>query len=52
MSFQNTTTLTNGLSVFHKMPVTVLKTKFDKGKPKEVTYRDYKKLIMVYSKQI
>ena len=42
-SFQNTVVLANGLSDFHKMPVTVLKTKFGKCKPKEVTYRDYKK---------
>ena len=43
MSFQNTTVLVNGLSDFHKMALTVFKTKFEKGKPKEVTYRDYKK---------
>ena len=43
MSFQNTKVLANGLSDFHKMPITVLKLKFQKAKPKEVTYRDYKK---------
>ena len=42
MSFQNTTVLANGLSDFHKMAVTVFKTKFEKQKPKEVTYRDFK----------
>ena len=42
-SFQNTSTISTGLSDFHKMPVTVLKTKFEKAKPKEITYRDYKK---------
>ena len=42
-SFQNTTVLTNGLSDFHKMALTVFKMKFEKGMPKEVTYRDYKK---------
>ena len=42
MSFQNTTVLTNGLSDFHKMAITVFKTTFHKNKPKEVTYRDYK----------
>ena len=42
MSFQNTTILNVGCSDFHKMVVTVMKTKFVKIKPKEVTYRDYK----------
>ena len=42
-SFQNTSVISTGLSDFHKMPVTVLKTKFVKNKPKEITYRDYKK---------
>ena len=41
MSFQNTTVLANGLSDFHKMAITVFKTKFENNKPKEVTYRDY-----------
>ena len=41
-SFQNTSTISTGLSEFHKMFVTVLKTKFEKTKPKEITYRDYK----------
>ena len=43
MSFQNTTTLATGLSDFHKMIVTVCKTSFQKPKPKEVVYRNYKK---------
>ena len=42
-SFQNTTTITTGLSDFHKMVVTVLKTTFPKAKPKIIYYRDYKK---------
>ena len=42
MSFQNTTAWNIGCSDFHKMTVTVMKTKFAKLKPKEVTYRDYK----------
>ena len=42
-SFQETTVVSTGLSDFHTMPVTVLKTKFQKNKPKEITYRDYKK---------
>ena len=43
MSFQNTTTLATGLSDFHKMIVTVCKTSFQKPKPKEIVYRNYKK---------
>ena len=43
LSFQNTTTISTGLSDFHKMTVTVLKTTFKKIRPKKVTYRDYKK---------
>ena len=42
LSFQNTTALNVGNSDFHKMVVTVLKTKFPKSKPKEVYYRNYK----------
>ena len=42
-SFQNTSVISTGLSDFHKMPVTVLKTKFENTKPKEITYRNYKK---------
>ena len=40
-SFQNTTTISTGLSDFHKMIVTVLKTTFPKAKPNVVTYRDF-----------
>ena len=43
MSFQNTTVFANGLSDFHKMAITVFRAKFNKAKPKEVNYRDYKK---------
>ena len=42
MSFQNTIALNVGCSDFHKMAITVMKTKFDKLKPKRVTYRNYK----------
>ena len=42
-SFQNTSTITTGLSDFHRMVVTVMKTTFPKGKPKTIYYRDYKK---------
>ena len=41
-SFQNTTVLNVGNSDFHKMVITVLKSKFPKSKPKEVYYRNYK----------
>jgi len=40
-SFQNTRTIETGLSDFHKMTVTVLKTIFKKLPPKSVSYRDY-----------
>ena len=42
-SFQHTNVFSTGLSDFHKMAITVLKTKFEKSKPKTVLYRDYKK---------
>ena len=42
-SFQNTITVETGLSDFHKMTVSVLKTFFKKGPPKIITYRNYKK---------
>ena len=41
-SFQNTIAISTGLSDFHKMSLTILKTKFEKNKPKLVHYRDYK----------
>ena len=41
-SFQNTSTITTGLSIFHIMVVTFLKTTFLKSKPKVITYRDYR----------
>ena len=41
-SFQHTTTVETGLSDFHKMAVTVMKTTFPKAQPKIVYYRDYK----------
>ena len=42
LSFQHTTTVETGLSDFHKMAVTVLKTTFPKAQPKIIYYRDYK----------
>ena len=41
-SFQNTITVTTGLSDFHKISVTVMKTTFPKAEPKIIYYRDYK----------
>ena len=41
-SFQNTKTVETGLSDFHKMTVTVLKTFFRKLPPKVISYRNYK----------
>ena len=42
-SFQNTfTTITTGLSDFHKMVITVMKMTFQKNPPKEIYYRNYK----------
>ena len=34
--------MSTGLSDFHKMVITVLKSTFSKKKPKEIIYRDYK----------
>ena len=42
LSFQNTITVETGLSDFHKMAVTVMKTTFPKAQPKVIYYRDYK----------
>ena len=39
-SFQNTTAVETGLSDFHKMAITVLKTSFQKAEPKILYYRD------------
>ena len=41
-NFQSTTAISNGLSDFHKMIVTVLKCSLPYVKPKEISYRDYK----------
>ena len=42
-SFQHTTTTETGLSDFHKMIVTVLKTTYQKAGPTVINYREYKK---------
>ena len=41
-SFQNSCAIEMGLSDFHKMIVTILKTYFQKKEPKIIQYRDYK----------
>ena len=41
-AFQQTTTICTGLSDCHKLVLTVLMTTVPRGKPKEITYRDYK----------
>ena len=40
--FQNTFAMITGFSDFHKMTVTVLKSKFVKSDPLQIKYRDYK----------
>ena len=40
-SFQNTTVVSTGCSDFHKMALTILKSKFIKAKPRVIYYRDY-----------
>ena len=40
--FQNTRTIETGLSDFHKMTVTVMKTNFKKHPAKVISYRHYK----------
>ena len=41
-NFQHTTAIETGLSDFHKLIVTVLKTTFDMHRPNVVNYRDYR----------
>ena len=42
LSFQHILTVSCGLSDFHKLGMTVLKTTFSKNKPREIVYRNYK----------
>ena len=42
--FQKTSTVVTGLSDFHKMIISCLKTTFKKIPPKKIIFRDYKKL--------
>ena len=41
-SFQNSCVIETGLSDFHKMIVTVMKTSYRKIEPRVINYRDYK----------
>ena len=41
-SFQNSCVIETGLSDFHMMTVTFMKTTYEKLKPRIVNYRDYK----------
>ena len=43
-SFQNTSTISTGLSDFHKMIITVHKSTFRKAKANVIQYRCFKKL--------
>ena len=47
-SFQHTQTIETGLSDFHKLTLTVLKTHFSRLKPNIVNYRDYKGFVNDY----
>ena len=47
-SFQHTQTIETGLSDFHKLTLTVLKTHFSRLKPDIVNYRDYKGFVNDY----
>ena len=42
MAFQNTTAVFTGLSDFHKLVLTALKTSITKSKLQKITHRDYK----------
>ena len=46
--FQNTTVVETGISDFHKMTITVMKTCFRKQPPKIISYRDYKHFSQPY----
>ena len=41
-SFQNTVTFSSGLSDFHKMILTILKSTFPKVRPKQIVYKKFK----------
>ena len=43
LSFQHTETVSTGLSDFHELVLTALKTTISKSKPRQIHYRNYKK---------
>ena len=43
LSFQHTETVFTGLSDFHKLVLTILKTTISKSKPREIHYKIYNK---------
>ena len=47
MTFQNTATVFTGISDFHKLVLTVLKTIITKSKPKKITYGDYENFDLI-----
>ena len=47
MAFQNTTTVFTGLSDFHKLVLTVLKTSITKSKPQKLLTETIKILILL-----
>ena len=42
ISFKGTKTVSTGLSDFHKLTLTILKTSIIKNKPREIQYKSYK----------
>ena len=50
-SFQHTKAISAGISDHHKMIITVTKTTFLKAKPREITYRSYKRFDTVTFKK-
>ena len=52
-SFKKSTVISAGISDFHEMIVTVLKTTIVKGKPRQILYRDYKNFTkLVFNKNL
>ena len=52
-SFKKSTVISAGISDFHEMIVTVLKTTIVKGKPRQILYRDYKSFTkLVFKKNL
>ena len=52
-SFKKSTVISVGISDFHEMIVTVLKTTIVKAKPRQILYRDYKNFTkLVFNKNL